>query len=557
MNIPTLKYTLIVSLFFLSVTAQAQDKKNETPTGTQSANITEEIEVIRPYKPVLADAVKIRRNPDMNSAKAFKPVLSYSVIDKKLNLNSNIKELQAQKMADERLSILSNNYIKVGAGNFNTAQAEAYFNSGRDAALQTGAYFKHLSQQGNLEKQEFSNQELGIFGKSVADSYSISGNLSYDRRSTFFYGFVPASNAAIDKSKQGFSTIAAEAEIMNNYSQSSTFNYVASINAYQFSNIEDARESSILLKGYFNKEISLFNVGVNTSADFTSTKDATYNLGNNILRANPYVNLKGKGYDLILGANIVQEFGANSRLNIFPSVSAEIPLIPEYAIVFAGLNGDVLKTSLRDLALENPFLNKNLAIKNSLESINVQAGVKGNVGAEFGYKIMGYYKNIDDMQLLVNNQTIVNRFDVIYDNGTSTIFGLEGELNVKASDVFSIGGKAQIFKYDLANQTHAWFKPTVRLISNARAQVNQKLFLDTELLFQGETFARVNTTAGSGFSSSTLKGFIDLSVGAEYKVHNKIGVYLRANNLTGQPYQRYLYYPKMGLTLLGGANYSF
>ena len=224
--------------------------------------------------------------------------------------------------------------------------------------------------------------------------------------------------------------------------------------------------------------------------------------------------------------------------------------------MFAGLNGDVLKTSIRDLALENPFLNKNLAIKNSLERINVQAGVKGNVGAEFGYNIMGFYKNIDNMQLMVNNQSIVNRFDVIYDNGTSTVFGLEGELNVKASDVFSIGGKAQLFKYDLANQTHAWFKPTLRLISNARAQVNQKLFLDAELLFQGETNARVNAIGG-GFSSSTLKGFIDLSAGAEYKVHNKIGVYLRANNLTGQSYQRYLYYPKMGLTLLGGANYSF
>jgi hypothetical protein len=160
------------------------------------------------------------------------------------------------------------------------------------------------------------------------------------------------------------------------------------------------------------------------------------------------------------------------------------------------------------------------------------------------------------MQLLVNNQTIVNRFDVIYDDGTSSIFGLEGELNVKASDIFSIGGKAQIFKYDLANQTHAWFKPTVRLISNARAQVNQKLFLDAEILFQSETYARVNP-AGGGSSSSTLKGFIDLSVGAEYKVHNKIGVYLRANNLTGQSYQKYLYYPKMGLTLLGGVNYSF
>jgi hypothetical protein len=556
MNIPTLKYTLIVSLFCLSVTAQAQDKKNETPTDPKSANITEEIEVIRPYKPVLADAVKIRRNPDMNSTKAFKPVLSYSVIDKKLDLNSNIKELQAQKMADERSTVLSNNYVKVGAGNFNTAQAEAYFNSGRDEALQAGAYFKHLSQQGNLEKQQFSNQELGIYGRSVADSYSVSGNLSYDRRSTFFYGFVPASVVPIDMSKQRFSTIAAEAEIMNNYSQSSLFNYAASINAYQFSNIGDARESSVLLKGYLNKEINLFNVGLNASADFTSTKDLAYNIGNNILRANPYVNFKGKGYELKLGANIVQEFGTSSRLNIFPSVSAELPVIPEYAVIFAGVSGDVLKTSIRDLTLENPFLSNSLEIKNSLESMNIQAGVKGNVGAEFGYKIMAYYKNIDDMQLMVNNQTTVNRFDVIYDNGKSNIFGIEGELNVKASDVFSIGGKAQIFKYDLANQTHAWFKPTVRLISNARAQVNQKLFLDAEVLFQGETYARVNG-AGGGLTSSTLKGFVDLSAGAEYKVHNKIGVYLRANNLTGQSYQRYLYYPKMGLTLLGGVNYSF
>ena len=556
MNIPTLKYTLIVSLFCLSITTQAQDKKPETSTGAQSANVTEEIEVIRPYKPVLADAVKIRRNPDMNSTKPFKPVLSYSVIDKKLDLNSNIKELQAQKIKDEPSLVLSNNYVKVGAGNFNTAHAEAYFNAGSDEALQAGAYFKHLSQQGNLEKQQFSNQELGIFGRSVADLYTIAGNLSYDRQSTFFYGFVPSSSIPIDMSKQRFGTIAAEAEIMNNYSESSPFNYAASINAYQFNNIDDARESSVLLKGYLNKEINLFNIGLNGSADFTSTKDASYDLGNNILRANPYVNFKGKGYDLKLGANIVQEFGTNSRLNIFPSVSAEFPVVPEYAVVFAGVNGDVLKTSVRDLALENPFLSKNLAIKNSVESMNIQAGVKGNVGAEFGYKIMGYYKNIDDMQLIVNNQTIVNRFDVIYDNGKSSIFGLEGELNFKASDVFIIGGKAQVFKYDLANQTHAWFKPTVRLISNARAQVNQKLFLDAEVLFQGETYARVNA-AGGGLTSSTLKGFIDLSAGAEYKVHNKIGVYLRANNLTGQTYQRYLYYPKMGLTLLGGVNYSF
>jgi outer membrane cobalamin receptor len=201
-------------------------------------------------------------------------------------------------------------------------------------------------------------------------------------------------------------------------------------------------------------------------------------------------------------------------------------------------------------------LNENIGIKNSLEKINVEAGLNGNVGATFGYKIMAFYKNIENMPLFMNNSAKINRFDVIYDQGQSSVFGLEGEVNIKASDVFEIGGKAQIFNYELATESEAWFKPNFRLISNAKAQVNQKLYLNAELLFQGETKAKVNSTPGE-FKASTLKSFMDLSAGAEYKVNKKIGVYLRANNIMGQSYQRYLFYPKMGLTLFGGLNYSF
>ena len=556
MNITSFKYTLIVSLFCLSLTAVAQDKKNETPPNPQTGTLIDEIEVVRPYKPVLADAVKIRRNPDMNNTKPFKPVLSYIIIDKKLDLNSNIKELQAQKMSDEREAVLSNNYVKIGAGNFNTALGEVYVNTGRDEALQAGGYFKHLSQQGNLEKQQFSNQEAGVFGRSVAEDYSLSGKLTYDRRATFFYGFDPVSSIPADRNRQRFSTIAAEGEVMNNYSEASGFNYAASIKAYQFSNIDDARESSFLISGSVNKEINLLNFGLNASADLTSTKDLAYKIGNNLLRANPYVRFQSSGFELNLGVNIVQEFGTKGRLNIFPAVSAEFPVVTGYAILFGGVNGDVLKTSLKDLASENPFMSKNIAIQNTVEKMNVFAGVKGNAGAGFGYKIMAYYKTIDNLQLFVNNPSLINRFDAIYDNGNSKIFGLEGEMNVKASDVLNISGKAQIFNYDLATEKEAWFKPTLRLISNARAKINQKLFLDAELLFQGESFARLNGTAGS-YTSRTLKGFLDLSAGAEYKINNKTGVYLRANNLTGQSYQKYLFYPKMGLTVLGGINYSF
>lgn len=160
------------------------------------------------------------------------------------------------------------------------------------------------------------------------------------------------------------------------------------------------------------------------------------------------------------------------------------------------------------------------------------------------------------MQFFVNNPTEINRFDVIYDSGKSTVFGIEGELTAKATDVLTIGGKAQILNYNLATEMDAWFKPTFRLTSNASLQLNKKLFLDGEAVLQGETTTRIAGPAGS-FSVGSLNGFVDLSAGAEYKVNDKIGVYLRANNLTAQTYQRYLFYPRMGLTVFGGLNYSF
>jgi outer membrane cobalamin receptor len=559
MNFNLFKYTLFLSLFSLSVLTNAQVKNDQNPPAKQAdaaGTLLEEIEVVRPYKPVLADAVKIRRNPDMNTVAAFKPVLTYIIIDKKLDLNTNIKELQAQKMADELPALLSNNYIKAGAGNFNTALGEIYISTGKDEALQAGAFVKHLSQKGSMELQQFSKQEFGLFGRSITDDYALSGKLIYDRNASNFYGFDPLTAVAADMSKLRFSTIGGEAELVSNYSKNSSFNYFANINAYQFSNLEEARESSFLLRGSLNKEVKQTNFGVNTSIDLTSTKDQSYQFSNNILRANPYIKLKAKGFNLDLGANIVQEFGTQSRLNIFPAVFAELPIIQGYATIFAGVNGDVLKTNLRDLAFENPYLNKNIAIKNSLEKMNIYGGVKGNASAEFGYKIMAWYKTIDDLQLFVNSLSLTNRFETVYDNGESNILGFEGEINVKASEFLNLNGKAQLLNYTLATEKEAWFKPSLRLMSNAKFQINRKVIIDAEVLFQDNVYARVNGTPGT-FASKSIDGFIDLSAGAEYKVNSKIGVYIRANNLIGQQYQRFLYYPRLGMNVLGGVNYAF
>jgi len=93
-------YTTAILLVTGAFTLKAQDTKT-TDKKTDDKAVTEEIEVVRPYKPVLAEAVKLRRSPDLNDVKTFKAKFNYSLTDRKLELNSDINKLQAQQVADE------------------------------------------------------------------------------------------------------------------------------------------------------------------------------------------------------------------------------------------------------------------------------------------------------------------------------------------------------------------------------------------------------------------------------------------------------------------------
>jgi outer membrane cobalamin receptor len=275
-----------------------------------------------------------------------------------------------------------------------------------------------------------------------------------------------------------------------------------------------------------------------------------------LIRINPYLKLQGKNYKLSLGINLVKEFGTDSRTNLFPAVIAEMPIVPGYATIFGGYTGDVLKSTVRNFAAENPYLSKNIAIKNAVEKSNIYGGIKGNAGAGFGFKAMAFFKTIEDMPLFANSQTNFERFDVIYDAGNSKTLGFEGELSVKASETLSLTGRLQMNQYDTKTEEEAWYRPKFRLFSNAHFSLNKKFILDAELVLNGDSKG-LSYTPAQERRITNISSYADLSVGAEYLFKQKFGFFLRANNIFGNEYQRYLYYPNLGLNILGGLNYSF
>ncbi|WP_345953195.1 hypothetical protein [Mucilaginibacter sp. PAMB04168] len=549
---------------------QDTSKKGGQTTPANSAqnggSLSEEIVVTTVYKPVLADAVKIRRNPNLDDTQPYKAPLSYTTLDKRLEQNSDIRQLEAMKMPAERDSLPANNFVRAGFGSLKTTFGEAYFNNGQDEALQVGAFLKHFGQQGNLPKQNESRSEVGVFGKSIGEANTITGRVNYLRRNNYYYGYntLALTNPAAEPRKQHYNTLSAEGELARNYQDTDrVLTYALKVNGYLFNNAFKAKENNVVLSGYLNQTINQFYAGLGASLDLASQKDSLYSLNNSFLRLNPYLKFQGDNYKIDAGVNIAQEFGFSSRFFIFPAVKLEFQVIPDFVRLFAEAKGDVNRTSLRNLSEANPFLDQNIGIQNSVDKLDITVGLKGRIIPGLGFKAAIFRNTVSDLPLFVSNvqpaltgnQPIpgtLHRFNVVYDDGRARISGFNGELDYKASDDVNIFGRVEFRDYKLASQAQPWNLPKFKLTAGTAIHINDKVDINGSLLFRGTTKDLLTNE-----QVVTLKSFADLSGGVNYKATKQISVFVQVNNILNTTYQTYLNYPNYGFNIFGGAGFTF
>ena len=558
---------LLICLLGVNMPLFAQVKPEEKKEEEKpKAAVTEEVEVVRSYKPILADAVKIRRNPNLNEKRAFNPRVKYNPLDKRLQLDSEIGALEAQKLIKEEEETLYNNFAKFGVGNLGSTLGALHIGTDRDEALQAGFNFNHwANSQGDLNKQKMAEQLVGIYGRSIGDNIVLDGKLNYNRRSNYFYGVNPDDpNFNPDPKKQRFNLFEGDGIIYNRIDPNDTdkFAYAAKLNGYIFGNLFEGKETAFTLSGGLSKNLSKFQIGANGLLDFTTSKDLAYSLQNHIFNVNPFIKLDGEKFKLTAGINYVAEFGTNSKSNLFPNASIDFSLIKNYLGLFAKLDGNVNKTRLKDVSYINPFINENIDIRNQIEKFNITGGIKGTLAANVGYKAYVSYKNIDNFAYFVNDSTRKETFNLEYETGNTSVLGITGEINIKFSDIARIDGKLELNQYNLKHELNAWHHPSVRLSSNTSFKIAKKVKLDADLYFQGETKAKEyyfdpGASTNPQFNVKTLKAFADLGVGAEYQHNKRMAAFIKVNNLFGADYQRYLYYPNFGFNILGGVSYGF
>ncbi|MBU0696040.1 MAG: TonB-dependent receptor [Bacteroidetes bacterium] len=570
----TKKYHIATALFLscsfaLSLSANAQTTPIKKDT-TRNA-VTEEIEVVRSYKPVLADAVKIRRSPNLNDTQPFNPKVTYDLLDKRLELNSGIRELEAQKLALEKVAQLQNNFAKIGFGNLGTTFGQLNIATGQDQALQAGFNLTHLAMSGKLNAQKISKQEISGYGRSIGDHIILEGKLGYNRFGTYFYGQDPnGSFANASPEQQKFGTFEGEGILFNRVDadDETSFTYAAKIGASIFNNAFSAKENNFNLSGGIGKGLDKIKVGANGIVDFTSSKDLKYSFSNNLFKVNPYIQLNTDLLRFTAGVNYVNEFGSNQRIHFFPAASLDFMLIKNYLTLFGSFGGDINKNTIKGFASENPYLNEQIQLRNTVNKFNAAGGIRGTFAANIGFKAMVSYQTLEDYSYYLNNQVKNNqlgqpqKFDIAYFNGNMNVLGFDGELNINFTDAFTLDSKINLKQYNNSVEPYAWLHPTFTLSSNASFKIGDKIKLNGDVYFQGDTKAKILLISAINpnqpdYTVKSIKAFADISAGIEYQYNKKISGFFRVNNILGNEYYKYPYYPNYGINILGGLSYGF
>lgn len=506
---------------------------------------------------------KVNRNfkkiPPLNVRKDKREVeYFFTALDFDLpDLSVRIRPLRMKNEVNKKLY---GNYLKAGFGNYSTSYVEAYVNNKRSKTHSYGAHFNFLnSGKGPVDDKNSGSGmlDLDLFGKIFSPKATISGNTGIRRRNMRFYGYPEnATDINLDNIKQHFNDVYVSASIENT-NKSKAFQYFTGATFDYLSDNYEASESELQLdfkSSYKLGEVSRVNL-VSDLDIITQKDDLISAKARNIFRVSPTFTFDYKGFLLDAGFNAVFEndtLSDSDELHFYPLVRASYTLDNSFN-VHAGIRGDIIKNSLRELTNENPFLLANTPAYNQNKTFEIYGGIKGKLSSKMSFGAGVSAANIKNMYFFVNNAVDQSRFNAVYDTDNTGIFNVFGEFSYNNDDKLRLALRGDVYTYTVSTVVEAWHKPNFRLNFLSTYKLYDKFLFGADLIAIGGMQA-LDTSSGDAVN---LKSAIDLNLNTEYLISEQISAFVRFNNIFSQEYELLLNYPSRKLQFMIGATYNF
>lgn len=571
-------YITFLFSFLLVFSMEAQDRKKDTID-------TDVVNVVKPYTPTISDAFKIKETPNLSDSTSLKKKeIKYNIFSIPVASTFTPAKGKAATVTKEKPPVLFDNYASLGAGSYTSILGEIYLNHALSRTETVGGYFSHHSSGGGIDDvvldDNFLKSKINAnYSSKLRDYYwKVSGGFEYQNFN--WYG-LPEEFEVVDDSENfpdvGHTFYAANVEGTVDFDDMVIKN--GSVMYRRFGDNQGSGENRFVLKTGFDVPVNdelistklLFDyIGGGFDKNYYSDDPIDY--GNFNVSLAPSYQLIQDDLTLNLGVNFTylnntQEGGSN-KFYIYPKITASYRLVDEILIAYGGIEGGLIQNSYHEFANANPFVSPTLLVAPTDQTYDASVGLKGKLSNNLSYNISGHYVADNNKAFYKSNSHLGNAdepyeygnsFRIVYDDLTT--FSIGGELNVDVSRNFKLGIKAEYFTYSTDVEDEAWNLPDIKGSLFLDYQISRNWFMGANLFYVGERkdllYQEATLFEPQQPTTMTLDSYFDANAHVGYKINDRLSVYVKANNIANQLYEKWLNYPVQGIQLLGGATYQF
>ncbi|MEN9422584.1 MAG: hypothetical protein RLZZ107_2069 [Bacteroidota bacterium] len=536
-------------------------------------------------------ASRILENPKIIDSVKATAVKDYPLLFFQAETKILLDTIEAATVeTSEKLAKLYPFYVKAGIGSVIMPLGEIYYTSDRSRNMVYGAHLKHLSSFGDIKDRNKVIYAPAQYDRSSANAYfglnernyqfKIDGN--YSNNGFHYYG-IPNDSIAADSIAQRFHLTKGAAEYVLLRGDSAKVNLSLQANYQHFltlptdsTKIWRSKEDNFAFKtrGWYNYKNEHFyaDLGLRYNSYKRGVLDSVYAIGdtgfvvnNSIIDFKPgvWTQALSDRLKVELGVTITADIGQlGTDFFVYPNAEFKYAMFNNIFIPYIGLRGGLKQNTLQGLTQANPFIRTNVALRNEHNPYDIYAGFKGSLSKTLSFNVGVHFMYIENKAFFVTDTlpTFDNYLTVIYDTLNQTTF--EGSMSYQAAEKLKIDVLGRYNMYQLYHNAFAWNLPVLQFTARGAYNLYDKFYAQIDANIETGRKALVSADAPNAQLEGTqsyvdLGTIVDVNLGLEYRYTPRVSLFLQANNLAAQRYNRWYSYPVQPFQVMGGITARF
>lgn len=493
----------------------------------------------------------------------------------------------------EKMAQLYPFYVKAGIGSVTMPMGEIRYGSDQSRNWHYGANLNHLSSFGDIKDRnkvlyapaQYDRSGAHLYGRYNERNYQIKADGYYQNNGFHYYGIPLDSTTAIaaDSISQRFQLSKGTAEYIWLRGDSARLN-LSFQGAYQnfltqpldSTKLFRSKENNVQFKtrAWYNYKYEYFyaDLGLrynNYKRGFVDTVVAPGDTG--FVRNNTIIDFKpgvwtqalNDRLKVELGVTITGDVHANGTdFYVYPNAEFKYSLFNNIFIPYIGLKGGLKQNTLQGLTSVNPFIRTNVELRNEHNPYDIYGGFKGTLSQQLSFNLGVHFMHIENKAFFVTDTNGIynNYLTVKYDTLSQTTF--EGSVSYQNGEKLKIDVLGRYNSYLLYHEAFAWNLPMLQFQARGSYQLHNKFYGQLDANIETGRKALVASDTPDALSENgqyyvNLGTIVDVNLGLEYRYTPRFSVFLQANNLAAQRYNRWYSYPVQPFQVMGGITARF